>query len=102
MANICYNDFHIGLSSDEDRPKIVEKLNKLFEEDLYGEITYEDEMIIEGWFESRWTFPMYLFENLFDEDNLYFRCLSTEYGCEYVAMNIYDGDLWRDEQTFDL
>jgi hypothetical protein len=30
------------------------------------------------------------------------RCLSEEYGCGYVAMNIYDEGRWREEQTFDL
>ena len=37
-----------------------------------------------------------------DPDECYFRCLSEEYGCGYVAMNIYTGGHWRDEQCFDL
>lgn len=105
MANICSNDFLISFEGDELGDKICEKLDKLFNESLDGEITYSDEGIIEGYFDSRWTFPMHLFEDFFDEfndDTIYMRCLSTEYGCQYVAMNIYRYIAWEPEQCFDL
>ena len=44
-------------------------------------------------------------KELFDEFNnnsIYMRCLSTEYGCGYIAMNIYRDQIWEQEQTFDL
>lgn len=105
MANICSNDFLISFESDELGDKICAKLEKLFEETLDGEITYSDEGIVEGYFSSRWTFPMHIWEDFFDEFNnesIYMRCLSTEYGCAYIAMNIYRDKKWENEQTFDL
>lgn len=104
MANICDNKFYIY--SENNIEEISKKLNILFEENLYdGEITYEDQDIIEGWFESAWAFPDDLFKNFFDEfkdDSIYMRCLSEEYGCNYIAMNVYCDRSWWDEQTFDF
>ena len=105
MANICDNNFLISFEDENLGELISNKLKKLFEDNFFGEITYEDEGIIEGYFESRWTFPMHIFENFFDEfsnDSIYMRCLSIEYGCGYVAMNIYRDKIWEQEQTFNL
>ena len=104
MANICDNEFLISFECKETGIKISKKLEKLFDKCLDGEITYADEKIIEGYFDSRWSFPMHIFEDFFDEfnDNIYMRCLSTEYGCGYIAMNIYRDNHWEHEQTFIL
>lgn len=105
MANICSNDFLITFNDNNIEEKLLAKLDKLFSEDLNGEITYSDEGLIEGYFDSRWIFPMHIFEDFFDEfddPDLYMRCLSIEYGCQYVAMNIYRDSDWEDEQSFDL
>ena len=105
MANICNNDFRITFENEEIGKKIEEKLEKLFEEVLEGEITYLDENTIEGWFDSKWSFPDHIFENFFDEfedDTIYMRCLSIEWGCEYVAMNVYNEGSWWREQSFDM
>lgn len=105
MANICYNEFWIFGENEDTLNKVNSKLNKLFEESLDGEITYVDGGTIEGYFDSRWTFPIHLFENFFDEfddDTLYMRCLSTEWGCHYIALNIYEDKLWKNEQSFDF
>ena len=40
--------------------------------------------------------------NFVEEDDCYFRCLSEEYGCGYVAMNIFKDGEWWNEQCFDL
>ena len=105
MANICANDFYISFD-DENVGKLIEaKLEKLFTDTLNGEINYLDEGFLEGYFDSRWTFTMHIFENFFDEfedDSIYMRCLSTEYGCHYVAMNVYNEGSWYNEQTFDF
>lgn len=106
MANICNNQFFFCCESNSDKYiKIFEKLkDQLF--DFYFEvIDYDDKFCsIEGDFESKWTFPLSIFENLDfkEEDKCYFRCLSEEYGCDYVAMNIYKDGEWRDEQCFNL
>ena len=103
MANICTNTFYIAWKSEEVGNKIINKLETLFDSKLEGELTYIDPLFIEGWFTSKWDFPMYIFEDFFNEfEDVYMRCLSEEYGCGYVAMNIYIDDSWLDEQTFDL
>lgn len=105
MANLCDNTFYLFCENSEILTKIIDKINHLFENNLYGEICACDANFIEGYFESKWSFPIYLFENFFDEfenEDIYMRCLSTEYGMGYVAMNIYENGAWRKEQTFDL
>lgn len=105
MANICENKFYIGSENQETIETISKKLKVIFTEQLNGEITWEDDGFIEGYFDSKWVFPTTIFEELFDDiddDTLQMRCLSEEYGCGYVAMNIYDEGHWREEQTFDL
>lgn len=102
MANICDNKFYIY--SEAYLEQISEKLNRLFENDVYGgEITYIDDNIIEGWFESRWSFPNELFDDFFKEfedEDIYMRCLSEEYGCGLVSMNIYSNGSWWEPQYF--
>lgn len=104
MANICANKFYIFAESKETLEEIESRLKTLFKEHLDGEITYVFSNCIEGYFDSRWNFPMDLFENFFkgiDDDTIYMRCLSEEYGMELVSMNIYD-EGWREPQYFDL
>ena len=112
MANICDNRFI--LHCDNNYNKYLNKFEDLFENNLEGDITwgstpdkdYNGEGSFEGFFESRWVFPLDLIskilENSSKEDNVYFRCLSEEYGTGYVAMNIYEDNEWRDEQCFDI
>lgn len=103
MSNICDNKFYIY--SKENAEAIDKKLEKLFKEELDGEITYKDECVIEGYFDSRWTFPDEIFENFFEEfedEELYMRCLSEEYGCGLVSMNIYRDGGWEEPQYFDI
>lgn len=105
MANICDNKFYISCDNEQVMGKIIEKLDKLFQNTLDGEITYVDESFIEGYFDSKWSFPEHLFENFFDEfadDTIYMRCLSEEYGMGLVSMNIYSNCNWRTSQYFNL
>lgn len=105
MANICENKFYIYCDSESVIEKIVEKLDTLFEDTLDGEISYATENAIEGYFDSRWAFPEDIFNDFFkefDDDSLYMRCLSEEYGCGLVSMNIYVDGQWKNPQCFDL
>lgn len=105
MANICDNKFYIYCDSESVIEKIVEKLDTLFEDTLDGEISYATENAIEGYFDSRWAFPEDIFDDFFkefDDDSLYMRCLSEEYGCGLVSMNIYTDGQWKEPQCFDL
>lgn len=105
MANICENKFHIYCDSGLVIEKIVEKLDTLFETTLDGEISYASDNSIEGYFDSRWAFPEDIFNDFFEEfndDSIYMRCLSEEYGCGLVSMNIYVDGQWKEPQCFDL
>ena len=105
MANICDNKFYIYCDSESVIEKIVEKLDTLFEDTLDGEISYATDNAIEGYFDSRWAFPEDIFNDFFkefDDDSLYMRCLSEEYGCGLVSMNIYVDGQWKEPQCFDL
>ena len=105
MANICDNKFYIYCDSESVIEKIVEKLDTLFDDTLDGEISYATENAIEGYFDSRWAFPEDIFNDFFkefDDDSLYMRCLSEEYGCGLVSMNIYVGGQWKEPQCFNL
>lgn len=108
MANICDNNFFL-LTTNE---VIVDRISK-FAEENEGEVTFYDVgtlendtklITVEGYFNSRWNFPISLFEDMIPDglSETYFRCLSQEYGNSYVAMNIYREGNWEDEQTFDL
>ena len=105
MANVCDNKFLISCEDENIVKQISKKLGELFAEDLYGEITYEDERIIEGYFESRWRFPDDIFDDFFEEfkdDSIYMRCLSEEYGCELISMNVYSEGSWWEPQYFNF
>lgn len=100
MANVCYNEFYFRCDKDEE--KWSEVFAKLLDEDLYGEVTYEADGIIEGYFESRWTFPTELFKSIPFDSSTYFRCLSQEPGCEYFAMNVFKDGGWLGEQVMEV
>ena len=105
MSNICDNKFLIYSDNEETVEKLEKKLNNLFEDMLEGSIDYSDMNLLEGYFSSKWTFPHEIFKDFFEEfedESIYMRCLSEEYGCSYVAMNIYRDNCWKSEQTFDL
>ena len=99
MANICTNSFCLNKQvSDSDYKKSSENLKRFL--DSINSDYDEDDDFIDGYFDSKWVFPMDEIKDLLVGD-VYFRCLSEEYGCGYVAMNIYD-EGWQSEQTFDI
>ena len=105
MANICENKFHIYCDSELVIEKIVEKLDTLFETTLDGEISYASDNTIEGYFDSRQSFPEDIFKDFFeefDDGSIYMRCLSEEYGWGLVSMNIYIDGQWKEPQCFNL
>jgi hypothetical protein len=103
MANIANNKFYMSWDSNYDINPIQEQIKKLFEDYLEGEISYIDINFMEGWFDSKWNFPIEYWENILKEEPIYFRCLTEEYGCSIVSMNIHNEDgTWREPQYFDL
>lgn len=105
MANICENKFFISCEDEEIFEKIIDKLNNLFQENLDGEIAWVESGMAEGYFDSRWAFPEDIFDDFFEEfndDSIYMRCLSEEYGCGLVSMNVYVDCQWKEPQCFNL
>ena len=108
MANICSNKFFFTCEHNGPQyMKMFDKLKEVFNDLEFEVLDFDDDFCtIEGTFSSKWEFPKSNFEDLnFDinpEDECYFRCLSEEYGCNYVAMNIYSECDWWLEQTFEL
>ena len=87
MANVCSNEFY-AYSDNYDN---IEYITKFFEKYKYygtSEII-NNETSIDVDFNSKWCFPEedmnQLFESLPDKSDIYMRCLSVEYGCDYVA-----------------
>ena len=91
MANICENTFYAQCS-----PKNIKIIEKFFE-DWTGSIE-SDEDCIDVYFDSKWDFPESEMNKLFNlldkEDDIYMRCLSVEYGNDYVAYWKCDNDGW--------
>lgn len=102
MANICNNKLY--LSSETNIEKWTKELVSFLDA---NSICYDidgDSNWVEANFDTKWTFPekFYEFGKDGEQDGLYIRCLSEEYGCGYVAMNIYDGGEWKEEQCFSV
>lgn len=105
MANDCYNKFYISSDNKETIKNITIKLDKLIDVTLEGSIDYIDDFALEGWFCSKWDFPEDIFNNFFtefDDETIYMRCLSEEYGCGIVSMNVYNDSSWWEPQYFDF
>lgn len=87
MANICSNKFYAYSNNHNN----IEYITKFFEKwNCYGNAEIiNSELDIDIDFNSKWSFPEEemnkLFESIPDKDNIYMRCLSVEYGCDYVA-----------------
>lgn len=91
MANICNNEFYAYSDNTEN----ITYLENFFKD--YGSCAYDcDTCSIDVNFESRWTFPDLdmetLYEGIPDKTDIYMRCLSVEYGCDYVAYHKCEDD----------
>lgn len=106
MANDCTNMFYATIKVDEttDRhEEIYQKIVDFLEENEQLYHTELDVCFIEAEFGSRWVFPhekMEEFTNKLQEEypkeyeDLYMRCLSYEFGCEYVDYMIFENGKW--------
>lgn len=84
MANICENTFYAYSENKENLDFIEKFLNDNFKADVSI-----DGECIDAYFDSKWTFPEELMNKMFDKlpdkNDIYMRCLSVEYGCDYVS-----------------
>lgn len=93
MANICSNEFY-AFSEDENNIKVI---NDFLISQLNAD-TDVDKTTIDATFDSRWTFPENLMNELYDQipnkQDIYMRCLSVEYGMDYVDYHKCEENGW--------
>lgn len=84
MANICNNEFY-AYSEDKNNIATICKFLK----DTFGGYVECNDDSIDACFESRWDFPEVEMDKLFEiipnKEDIYMRCLSVEYGQDYIA-----------------
>ena len=103
MTNICDNSFYIYDEDADKISKIKNELTELFKEELIGDIIYSYEETIEGYCDSKWTYPESIFTPLIDKYKpKYFRYISSELGCGYYACYIYTDNKWKKLQHLRL
>lgn len=94
MANICTNMFYCS----SDKEQNIRKIEQFISEQFGWDGCDAEDNSLEGEFGSRWSFPESVMEEListFDEDDtLYIRVLSYEFGCEYVSFRVYRNGEW--------
>lgn len=95
MANVCTNMFY----ACSDRTETIDIVVEFLEENFQGNYSLiSDDNFIEVEFYSKWRFPDSIFEELIDklkdDVTLYMRCLSYEFGCEYVSYRVYQEGTW--------
>ena len=92
MANKCDNIFY-AYTEDEENKKVIIDFFK-------SEKVNNTPSGIEVNFISRWTFPERemdrLYESIPNKDDLYMRCLSFEFGCDYVGYHTCSKYGWED------
>lgn len=95
MSNLCDNIFY---AYTEDS-KNIEAIKNFFK-DWDGVADYIDTSSdsVDVKFDSRWCFPEDTMNELYklipNKEDIYMRCLSVEYGCDYVAYHKCDKNGW--------
>lgn len=96
MANICSNEFYASSIDNSN----LEFIAKFLEENLDADVYSWESDYIEACFDSKWTFPESLMEELYNgipnKEDIYIRCLSVEYGNLYHALWVCDEDGWAE------
>lgn len=94
MANICDNTLFVSSECRENIDAVIAFLDR--------EVEYYDcddnDNCLDIFFDSKWVFPeelmQKLFESLPNKSDIYMRCLSVEYGCDYVSYHKCDENGW--------
>lgn len=93
MANICDNALY---AYSKDR-KNINTIIEFFNNWAYATVEDHNESI-ELYFDSKWVFPeeemCKLHEAIPNKDDIYMRCLSVEYGLDYVTYWKCNKDGW--------
>ena len=101
MANICTNMLYLSTGDQQLRDTLIRSIERKFTSCDVQSYEEGSDFDCDMEFESRWIFPYEEMEALtkeLPEDNdLYIRVLSYEFGCEYVGFNIYASGEWCDK-----
>lgn len=96
MANVCSNNFYAYSEDEQNIEAILVFFTKHF---AYYDCDPSDDSL-DIYFESSWTFPEELMEELFEaipnKQDIYMRCLSVEYGMMYHALWYCEEDGWHE------
>lgn len=91
MSNPCSNELRFYFETKENE----EALQKFFSEEYNNCVDVEENSV---YFDSRWTFPEDLMNELYyklpNKDDIDMTCLSVEWGCLYCEFHVCDGDGW--------
>lgn len=97
MANICTNMCYCSTENQANLEQIEKYMQDTFE---VWNIDGDDDFI-EIEFGSRWSFPADEMETLTQrlqaDNTLYIRCLSYEFGCDYVDYMIFENSEWHSQ-----
>lgn len=107
MANLCTNLFFATIKVAETTKKheeVYQTINDFLDNNLLVNNIDLDECYIEADFHSKWSFPDNEMEQLAQNlklnypnefKHLYMRCLSYEFGCEYVDYQTFKDGEWQ-------
>lgn len=94
MANICENTLYAASNYEDNLSYIYNYFNDEYK--FEWDLGYYEDDCIELYFFSKWSFPeeemQKFIKGIPNKDDIYIRCLSVEYGCEYVAFHKWEGD----------
>jgi hypothetical protein len=100
MANICTNMLYLSPGDRQLRDTLMRSIEQTFnccDAQSHDGSVFDCEIE----FDSRWAFPHKEMESLTkglpEENDLYIRVLSYEFGCDYVGYNIYASGEWCDK-----
>ncbi|WP_062052968.1 hypothetical protein [Aquimarina longa] len=111
MANLCTNLFFATIKVAETTEKhetVYQTISTFLEDNLLIDNIDLDECFIEAHFQSKWSFPNVEMQQLAQQlkqnypnecKDLYMRCLSYEFGCEYADFQIFENGKWQSKMN---
>lgn len=96
MASICNNE--LLAKGTPENLKYIEDYFRTNYSYITNDIDELSDSLVKIYFESKWDFPEGIVNDLFngvpDKDNIYMRCLSSEWDHAYCAFHTCDSNGW--------
>lgn len=94
MSNICENTIKV-FTEDSNNKTYIQKFIK---DNFHSDLEEVDSNFLEGYFDSRWTFPEELMNDLYNglpnKEDIDITVLSVEWGTYYCAFHTCDSTGW--------